>query len=77
MPTDAEEHHTFCTPAIATGVSALKAYASRFLEPARVKSLEYLASAARADEARNCEMYVPPSNSKITVKSAMDRIVAG
>jgi hypothetical protein len=41
------------------------------------KWAECFVAAFLADEAWNCEMYVPPSNSKIAVNNAMSLIVAG
>ena len=83
MPVDAEQHQTFLTPSIATGFSADNASASRLLTPSEETALlhkrydGYRATARATEAARNCEIYVPPSNSNMSVKSAMTGILPG
>jgi hypothetical protein len=82
FPTEAGQHQTLRMPAIAIGTSddnrsaRRLRIASALIPLISTKWAECFMAAFLGDQAWNCEMYVPPSNSKITVNSAMSLIVA-
>src|SRR5580693_2334721 len=77
FPIEAEQHQTFRTPLIATGFSADNASLRRLLTGSLATALSrkscapYSSTARKNEVARNCEMWVPPSNSNTKVKSGM------
>jgi len=76
-PMEAEQHQTPRMPLRATGLSSAIALESRFLKRGvhswrfPTNSAAYFLTALLADAERNCETYVPPSNSNKTVNNGI------